>query len=176
MVNLIKNQTPAIGIWIVEDLPVGELVTDNTPGNIDLDQMALGTNYIHIETAIRIEHVVSTTTKSDDFKGHVLSNTGVGKTGHWTGQADSGNFIIVGEVDNATAALIKKFVKLNNRTNSPQKYILNQYASETFEEFPNDVGTLRKYCPILTSGVSVVELEGQKDRKQVSLGAWETWP
>lgn len=174
MVSLIKNETPAVGIYLTEDAS-SEIVANNAPGDTDLDIMTEGNGYCYIQTVIRFEHQVSTTTKAEDWRGHEMYVVAAGEIGHYTGEADTGNFIIIGEVDNATAAKIKAFVKLNNRDADPQKYLIHVYSSTVYEEFPNQAGALKKYCPIITSGVSIVEIDGNKDRKMVTLGGWESW-
>jgi len=174
MVSLIKNETPAVGIYLTEDAS-SEIVANNAPGETDLAVMTEGNGYCYVASVIRFEHVVSTVTKGDDYKAHTFSNVGAGIQGHWTGQADTGNVVIIGEVDNATAAKIKQFVKRNNRTGDAQKFLIHVYSSTVYEQFPDEDGTLKNYLPIWTSGVSVVEVDGNKDRKMVSIGGWEYW-
>ena len=173
MVNYIKNNSTQ-GIYITTEQ--GGNIAGNTPGNIDLDLLILGNTYIYFDSVMRFEYRISTTTEGGDstFVGHNVSAITPGGLTSWTGQAEKGNVIIIAEVDHATAYLVERFVKQNNRTGSDSgRYLVKQYASNSFEEFPSDSLAKVKYLPVLSSGCTVVEIEGVIDRKQVSLGFWE---
>jgi hypothetical protein len=179
MVNYIKNNSTQ-GIYITVES--GANIANNTPGNIDLDLLTLGTHYIYLDSVMRLEHRLSFTSEGgtdSTWVGHNISAQTPGKATSWTGQADKGNLIIMAEVDTITGYWIKRFAKQNNRTShdkgAGQKYLVHQYASEVFEEFPSNGLASKKYVPVLISGCFVIEMEGIKDRKQASIGMWEMW-
>ena len=92
----------------------------------------------------------------------------------WTGEADKGNLIIQAEVDSAKGFLCKKFGKRCNRdTHGYNKYLVRQYASETFEQFPDAALNAKNYVQVIISGVVVIEMEGVNDRKQLTIGCFE---
>ena len=169
----------------------GHLVTNNTPGEIDLEDIAgtmvLGKTYVYFDSVMRLEHRLSFTSEGgDNWVNHNLSAYPAGRLEHWTGECDKGNLILMAECDEETAFNAKSFCKRNNRAGndgevlSTHRYLIHQYASEVFEKFPSydtDIvyASGKKYIPIIVSGCDVIEMEGIKDRKQVIIGMWESW-
>ena len=175
MVNKLKNNSTQGAYLLINQ---GGWVAANTPGEADLDLLTLGNNYIYFDSVMRLEHRISTTSDGGEssFVGHNLNGVSGGQTRDWSGGVDKGNLILLCEVDSITGTHIKSMVKRQNRLSVPLAlYLVRQYASETFELFPNHDLVHKKYIEIVTSGVMVVELEGIQDRKQMSLGMWEMW-
>lgn len=163
MVNKIKTNS-TVGLYITEDQ--GGAIGSNTPGEIDLDSLTEGDKYIFCPIVIQFRHALTFNDEGPDRKGHsVYFASGAGKMGHSTGTADKGLLMVTCEVTNANGAKLKKFAKLNNRIGDGVKYVVHQYAAETFEEFPIAAGTLKKYLPVIVRGIDVTEQGGKNDNK-----------
>jgi len=163
MVNKIKNNS-TVGLYITEEQ--GGSIAANTPGEIDLDSLSDGDTYIYCPIVIQLRHALTFNNEGPDRKGHtVYFANGAGKMGHSTGTADKGLLMVTCEVTNANGSKLKKLAKLNNRIGDGVKYLVHQYASETFEEFPLASGTLKKYIPVIVRGIDVSEQGGKKDNK-----------
>ena len=187
--NLIKNNSTQ-GVYLLID-ESNHLLTNNKPGDIDIADiggtMILGQTYIYFDSVMRLEHRLSFVSEGgDNWVNHNLSAYPAGRVEHWTGECDKGNLILMAECDDETAFYAKNFCKKNNRAGndgealSTHRYLIHQYASETFEKFPNHLAALtyangKQYLPIIVSGCDVIEMEGIKDRKQVIIGMWESW-
>lgn len=163
MVNKIKTNS-TVGLYITEDQ--GGAKAANTPGEIDLDLLTEGDKYVFCPIVLQFKHALTFNDEGDSRKGHsVYFATGAGKMGHSTGTADKGLLMVVCEVTNANGAKLKTFSKLNNRIGDAEKLLVHQYAAETFEEFPNAAGTLKKYLPVIVRGIDITEQGGKNDSK-----------
>jgi hypothetical protein len=172
MTKLISAETPPVGVYILEN-DATNWVGNNNPGLCDLDNLSLGDTYIYLKTLIRIDLMLNTG-GSGDFIGHRFSSVAPGKTGHVTGEDDLENVVLVAEVIATTEENARSFVKLNNRQGDGQKYLIQRYGVSDWRQFPNDVGALRKYIPVYTTGCTVVDT-GEKDRKQLTISGVATW-
>lgn len=173
MVNKIKTNS-TVGLYILQDQ--GGWVAANTPGEADLDLLSDGDTYWYGPLVLQFRHMLTFNDEGDSRKGHsTYFATGSGLLGHSTGEADRGMLTVACEVTTANGSKIKKFAKLNNRIGDGQKYLVHQYASETFEEFPNASGTLKKYLPVIVRGVDVIEQDGRNNTKLATIGLEELW-
>ena len=109
-----------------------------------------------------------------DFVGHRFSSIGAGKTGHVSGYDDIENFVIIAEVTADIEEKARSFVKLNNRAGDGQKYLIQRYDVAEWRQFPNELGVLKKYAPIYTTNITVIDM-GEKDRKQLTISGVGTW-
>lgn len=173
MVNKIKNNS-TVGLYITEDQ--GGWVAANTPGECDLDSLVEGDTYIYCPIVIQIRHMLTFNDEGDSRKGHsTYFANGSGLLGHSTGEADRGLLMATCEVTNANASNLKAFSKRNNRIGDGQKYLVHQYASETFELFPRSTGVLKKYLPVIVRGIDVTEQGGILDSKMAIFALEELW-
>jgi len=172
MVTLIANEMPAVGIYIMEN--TDGWVAGNNPGLANLENLSLGNTYIYLQTVTRFDHVISAVT-TGSYTNHQLSPTAIGRSGHFTNENEIGTFTIVAEVTNTVAEKCEEFVKLNNRTGDGQKYLVLRYGATDYRQFPYYDGiTMKKYIPVITSGVTTTFM-GEKDRQQIVIGGWEFW-
>jgi hypothetical protein len=151
MVNLIKNAT-SVGIYITIDN--ASKITGNTPGDLDLDQLTLGTNYVYLAD-FQSELVVKDATKSEKFAGWVFGAKGAAaltqKTLGYTGEAVQGTIVITAVVDDTTDQNLQKLFDTANDKDSAQYFLLHQFASETFRQF-SYAQTLKKFAYVCLVG------------------------
>ena len=172
MVTLIGNETPPVGIYLLEN-EATNWVGSNNPGLCDLENLSEGDTYVYFATLIRID-VMLNTGGAGDFIGHRFTSVAAGKTGHVSGYDDVENFVLIAEVTADIEEKARKFVKLNNRSGDGQKYLVQRYGTTDWRQFPNELGVLKKYVPIYTTGCTVVAT-GEKDRKQLTIPGVATW-
>ena len=172
MATLISNETPQVGIYLLEN-DATNWVGNNNPGLCDLDNLSIGDTYVYFKTTIRIDLNLNTG-GGGDFIGHGFSSVSAGKTGHVSGYDDIENFVFVAEVTAATEEYARAFVKLNNRSGDGQKYLIQRYGAADWRQFPNELGVLKKYLPIYTTGCTVAD-SGEKDRKQATISGVAVW-
>ncbi len=160
MVNLLKNNSTQ-GLYITEEED-GQ-IANNTPGEIDLDNLTLATMYIYFDTIIRFEHKLTYNRDGDDWTGFKTWQTAAGTVGSSTGGAKRGIFLITVEVNETTAENLERMGILNVKIGSTSgvgkiKYLVKQSASEAFRQFPNSSGALLNYTAIIIRGVDIAEL------------------
>ena len=172
MVNKIKSNSTQ-GIYITED--EGGAVAGNTPGEIDLDNLTIGTKYIYFDTLLRFEEKSTYNREGNDWIGYKTWATGQGTVQASTGGAAKTFFMITVEVDETTAEYVKQMGILNVKTGSTSgvgkiKYLVKQTASEAFEQFPNSAGVLKKMTAIIIRGSDIVEIANSgKDVKLINI-------
>ena len=173
MVNKIKNNS-TVGFYITEEQ--GGSIAGNNPGEIDLDLLSEGNTYIFCPIVIQFRHSLTFNDEGNSRKGHsVYFASGSGLVGKSTGEADKGLLLVTCEVTTANGSLLKKFSKLNNRIGDGIKYLVHQYATTTFEQFPNASGTLKSYLPVIVRGIDVTEQAGVFDSKMAVFALEEVW-
>jgi hypothetical protein len=153
MVNYIKNNSSQ-GLYITEDQ--GSQIGNNTPGNIDLDQLSLGDSYIYFDNIQRFEEK-TTYNREEAFVGWKTVQDASTKIAATTGGGKRNWFLISVECNLTTAENFKKLATLNAKISDELKYIVKQYASESFEQFTNESGTLKKWAGIIIRGYDIVE-------------------
>ena len=152
--------TSSVGVYIVEE--ENGQIAGNTPGGIDLAALVNGDTYVYADSVIQFEHRLTFNYESDEMRGHnVFRAGGAGQHGHNTYEGDRGYAAIIIEVAHANASLWENFAKQNNRTGDGAKFLIQQYASNTFREFPNATGTQKKYLPVIVRGVTFSETGGK---------------
>ena len=156
MATLLKNNS-SVGVYILED--EGGWVAANTPGEADLDNLAVGDTYIYFDSVISLQHKVTSNYESDDRPGFktwysgslsIKSNGGFG--------ARFGYILLSAEVDATTQANFELFYNRNCVTGDGQKYLVRQWASETFRQFPYQSAN-KNYAKIIMRGYDITEVE-----------------
>lgn len=172
MATLLKNNS-AIGAYITEDF--GGKIVANTPGDLDLDNLTLYTDYIYLANFLRLEFKGTANYDSVEWYGHKTISYGNGRATHHTGTAERMFWMLTAEDTEANAVGMKKLWKLDNRTIAGwHLYLIIQRASETFLENPLPAGTLKKYIPVIIRGVNTVEIaDSGKDVQLITVGLEE---
>lgn len=157
MANKIKNNSTQ-GLYITEE-ENGQIAND-TPGEIDLDNLVLGDSYIYFDIVSRFEEKATFNKEGDDWTGF---KTWQRSSSDLSVEASTGGamrvfYLCTVETNLAGAQFIKRLSALNVFIGDGIKYIVKQNASESFETFPNDSATLRKATPIIIRGYDIVEL------------------
>ncbi len=167
MVNKIKTNSTQ-GLYFTEEQ--GGSIAGNTPGEIDLDLLALGNTYIYFDTLLRFEEK-STFNQETGFTGHkTWQIDAAGGVQSSTGGGRKNFFMITVEADETTAEHMKTFVMLNVKIGDGIKYLVKQTAAEVFEQFANSVGTLRKAVAVIIRGIDIVEkADSGKDVKLINI-------
>lgn len=111
-----------------------------------------GDTYLYFDSVVQFQHGILTNLQTSSVKGKSTFSAGTaGQTTVNTGEGDQCGFQIQALVDHSAAAKIEKFVKLDNRLSGgtiKARYLVRQYASTTFREFPLADGTLKKYAQV----------------------------
>lgn len=165
---LLKNNSTQ-GIYITAD-NAGKIAA-NTPGDLDLDGLTLGTNYIYFDIVLRFEEKATFNREEPDFLGWKTWSSGTTTVQATTGSAYKNFFLISVEVDETTAEYMKTLAKWNVRRADEQMFLIKQTASEAFEQFPNSAVALKKFCKIIIRGIAIVEMTNSagKDVKVINL-------
>ena len=167
MVNLLKNSSTQ-GLYITID-NAGKIVA-NTPGDLDLDGLSLGTQYVYFDTLARFEEKGTFNREEPDFIGFKSWQTAATTVNASTGGGSKAVFLITVETDETTGEYVKTLSKLNVKIGGGQLYIVKQTASEAFEQFPNSSSTLKKYVPIIMRGYNIIEkADSGKDVKLINI-------
>lgn len=158
MVNYIKNNSTT-GVYLTID-ENNEIETDNTPGNIDLDNLVLGTGYIYFDDFLNLTET-GTTPDTGVIFGWVFgqNDTTVLKTQGYTG---SGVWVTYNVVVHVTATQQQNFLRFFevHQGVANQMYLLRQTASETFKQFPYNT-VLKKWAPVILVGYNLLETNQQ---------------
>ncbi len=172
MVNKIKNNSTQ-GLYILADQ--GGWVAANTPGEADLDSLVLGTSYIYFASLIRLESSQTHNHESDLERGFKSWADGEGTRDLRTGGAEKQYLLVTVEEALSTVEYMESFAKYRNRTaRTDEIYLVRQKATTTFRQFPNQVPTLKKYCPVLIRGVNSIET-GNIDKQTITLVLEVVW-
>lgn len=160
MVNLLKNNSVQ-GLYFTEE--ENGQIANNTPGEIDLDNLTLATMYIYFDTIIRFQHKVTYNREGDDWIGLKTWASGQGTVQASTGGAKRGVFLITVEADETTAENLERMGILNVKTGSVSgtgklKYLVKQTAASAFRQFPNSAGALVNYTAIIIRGSDSTEI------------------
>ena len=158
MATLLKNNS-AVGLYILEE-ENDQLETNNTPGEIDLENLTLGDTYIYFDTVIRFEHKVTANKEGTDFVGFWSWQSAAtpGSVSASTGGARRGYILATVETTATQQANFEKFFNLNAAVGDGQKFLIRQWASETFREFPYGA-TNKKYAKVIMRGYDITETE-----------------
>lgn len=147
MATLIKN-TAIYGFFLTEDEDAN-LLTNNTPGELDLAILVEGADYVKLDRPF------------NDMEGlkNKWANVWNVKDGkkNYTSYGDQDVLYeiqhVIGESTIAlTYAAKEKFKTFwrAHRTKADEKiFIINRIGTDTWEQFPNAAGTLKKYAPII---------------------------
>lgn len=165
MANLIKNNSTQ-GLYITEEED-GQ-IANNTPGEIDLDNLALGDKYIYFDTLLRFEEKTTFNREDPDWIGFKTLQVGDLNVRASTGGGMRTFYMCTVETNVATAQYLKTLGALNVIAADGLKYIVKQTASEVFELFPNSSGVNKKAIAIIIRGFDIVEVEG-KDLKLINI-------
>ena len=159
MVNKIKNNSTQ-GLYIVED--DGASIAADTPGEIDLDLLVLGTKYIYFDNILGFNERGTANKESDDFVGFKTWNTANFKTQANTGGAYRIFYTITTETTETVAENLKLIFALNSVNNAVSgqgkiKYLVKQTATTSFEKFVNSAGVLKNATAVIIRGYDIVE-------------------
>ena len=158
MVNKIKTNSTQ-GLYITED--EGGAVAADTPGEIDLANLAVGDTYVYFDTILRFEEKATFNDEGLDFFGFKTSSTG--STGDLKVQAITGEgmkvfYMCTVETDETTAENLKLLAAKNVIIGDGIKYLVKQTASEAFETFPNGAGVAKKVTAVIIRGYDIKEI------------------
>lgn len=168
MVNLLKNSSTQ-GLYLLEE--ENGQIANNTPGEIDLDNLTLGTMYIYFDTVLRFQEKSSFDWSIPDWAGFHTWQTGDNAVQASTTGGTRTFYIISVEHDETTAENLKRIASLNviNNTTTAQgkiKHLVKQTASEAFEKFPNSSVVNINSTAIIIRAIDIVEMaERGKDLK-----------
>ena len=164
---LLKNNSTQ-GLYLAQD-DAGKIAA-NTPGDLDLNNLTLGTNYIYFDTVLRFEEKATFNIEGNDFVGFKTWQSGSRAVQASTGRGIRTFFLISVEVDETTAEYMKTLGKFNVNVGDGQLFLIKQTASEAFEQFPNSSVALKKFAKIIIRGADIVEVaEGGKDVKIINI-------
>lgn len=173
MVNKIKNNSD-IGVYITED--EGGAVAGNTPGEIDLDNLVIGTKYIYFNDVLRFEEKSTYNREDPNWTGFkTWQTTAQGGVQASTGGGAKTFYLLSVQTDETTAEHMKQMGILNVKTGATTgvgkiKYLVKQTAAEVFEQFPDPNGNLRKTVAIIIRGADIVEkADSGKDVKLINI-------
>lgn len=166
MVNKIKNNSTQ-GLYITEEQ--NNSISNNTPGEIDLDQLSLGDTYIYFDTINRFEEKATFNREDPDWTGFKTWQSGSLDAQASTGGGMRVFYMCTVEVDETTAENLKKLAALNVVIGDTIKYLVKQTASEAFEQFPDGSGVLKKWTAIIIRGYDITEIANSgKDVKIIN--------
>lgn len=152
MVSLLKNTTTH-GLYIIEEQ--GGSIAANTPGEIDLDSLTEGTDYIYIEDITSYGKALGFMKKGDNQYGWEVIGLGAGKTQKLTYGDDERLIQFTFECTEAQKELIEPFGVKNNSFIDAQKYLVWQHGATDFEQYPNATGTNKNYAPVIVLGCEI---------------------
>ncbi len=147
MADLIKNSSHT-GYILTED-EGGEILTNNTPGEVDLDNLTEGRDYILCTRPQRdIEKI------SNDFAN--VWNVADGKNNYTSYGWQDKNIVIDHLINESTIALMiaakekfKYFIQQHRKKSSTQIYLINHLGSNAWEQYYTAGGTAKKYLPVI---------------------------
>lgn len=174
--TLLKNNSTQ-GLYILEE--ENGQIANNTPGEIQLTNLTLGTMYVYFDIILRFEHKSTYNKEGDDFTGFKTWQRSPGAVQASTGGGKRGFFMITVECNETTAENLERMGVLNVKIGSTSgvgkiKYLVKQTASEAFRQFPNSGGTFRKSAAIIIRGVSATEMaDSGKDVNVVNIALEE---
>ena len=164
---LLKNNSTQ-GIYITND--VAAKITGDTPGDLDLTTLVLGSTYIYFDTIARFEEKTTFNREEPDFIGFKTWSIDQNTVQASTGGGSKTVFLITVETDETTAELTKTFAKLNVKRAAGIKYLIKQTASEAFEKFPDSTSTLKQFASVIIRGIDVLEkADSGKDVKLINI-------
>ena len=167
MVNLLKNNSTQ-GLYFVEE-ENGQILND-TPGEIDLDNLSLNDTYIYFETILRFEEKLTFNKEGKDWTGFWTWQDGNNGARAGTGGGMKSFYLITVETDETTAENLKRLASLNVVPTDGLKYLVKQTAASAFEKFPNESSVLKNASGIIIRGVDIVEIaESGKDVKVINI-------
>ena len=168
MAPLLKNNSTQ-GVYIAAD-DAGKIAA-NTPGDLDLGNLILGTNYIYFDVVLRFEEKTTFNREGLDFMGWKTLNYGNTSVQATTGGSYKNLFLVSVETDETGAELMKTLSKYNVRSGDEQFFLIKQTASEAFEQFPNSAVVLKKFARIIIRGIDIVEMTNSsgKDVKVINI-------
>jgi len=158
-----------LGVWIVEEED-GQ-VAANTPGGITYTNLVEGDTYIYLDTILEFEHRFLSQREGIEFLGFetmqiadrsVQANAGGGIRGFIRLVA-----LVTEDIGEKLKTLYSKHVIIGDGN----KYLVHQRATTTFEQFPNEAGTLKNYIEIIIRSMITIETkDGGKDAKICTIG------
>ena len=135
------------GIYIIESTD-DDWITDHAgdPGECDLDALTEGLDYIYLDNIV-----------SEQWKGKdswLDQTVGSGEYIQYNYGDDQEIYVINARLAGDTLAnlyadayKIMRFWKAHNRQTAPKTYLVNQYTTDTFQDFPDeDYTTARDYA------------------------------
>lgn len=149
MVTLLKNN--GNGIYILES-DDDDWITDHAgdPGECDLDALTEGTDYIYLK------NIVSTQWKGKD--SWLDQTVGSGEYIQYNYGDDQEIYVVNARLADdtltnlyAAAYKIMCFWKTHNRQTAPKTYLVNQFDTDVFEDFPNQDLTSKNYAEFKVS-------------------------
>lgn len=174
MVNLVKTNSVA-GIYIAAD--DGGKILGNTPGDLDLDNLTPGSEYVYFAKVDSFDERITANRDANDL-GYLVAYITDGKASHLTG----GGVVHLVELRVTCSEtimgymkrLLKTYNKVANRGLNP--YLFKQVAAESFRPFHNAAGVPKKYCPVIIRGLQVSEHSGGgKDLQHLTIALQVVW-
>lgn len=175
-------------VTLISSIPIGIFITKeengqiaaNTPGGIDLANLAIGDTYIYFTNILRFEHKLTANFEGEEEWGHKTWGVADGVRAHNTGTIEKGYFMITVEGTETQAEQAEQFLKKNNRgtlaTATNIRYLCKQTATTVFRQFPNASGTLKKYAPVILRGMDAVEIATSgKDVQLITIACEEVY-
>ena len=162
MATLLKNYSE-VGLYILQDF--GGWVAANTPGEADLEYglgstaAALGDEFIYFSSVIMLKHQVTCNYDGDTWYGFKTWPT-TGKEVVSSVEAGHRKGVIMAsvEVDATTQANFELFFNRHITRSDPDKYLVRQWDSETFRQWP--IGSANKnYIEVIIRGYDIQEVE-----------------
>jgi hypothetical protein len=158
MATLLKNNSTT-GVYII--IEENGRIAANAPGDIDLDNLVVGTGYMYFDDFGGLLHN-GTTPDTEAMFGWSFSQDGTTDGKIW-GMTGGCALITYKLVVTATATQQQNFEKFfHNHTalRNYQLYLVRQWASTTFKQFSIN-GTLQNYIPVILVGYTISEIAQQ---------------
>jgi hypothetical protein len=158
MVNLISSNS-STGVYLV--IEENNQISGNTPNGIDLDNLTLATGYMYFDKFLSLV-LTGSTPYNDNFTGWDFGQSSNPKL-KTTGGTGAGKLVMATltvHVDATEQQNFLKFWETHISASAYQLYLLRQWASTTFKQFPYN-GTLYKYLAVCPVGFTLTEANQQ---------------
>lgn len=144
------------GVWIMED--EGAWLAANTPDTCTYTNLVEGDSYIYLDNIVKFDVKMYSNREGEDFLGwKTIQIASSGKVSASTGGGLRCFVTVTAIVTEDIGEKLKTLYDKHVVAQDGNKYLAHQRAATTFEQFPNEAGTLKKYIEIIIRSMDFTE-------------------